>query len=63
MMSIEEIKSKVNSEMRRKKSLAGKLVEVKADMRATNKALHFWQRELQKAERLAKYAPPCAIAK
>ena len=53
-MTIKEINKRIESEIRRKKRLAKIIDDSKADMRATNKALHFWQCELAKAKKLEK---------
>ena len=53
-MTVKEISKRIQSETRRKNNLIAKIDEIKADIRATNKALHFWNQELIRAKKTAK---------
>lgn len=53
-MTVKEISKRIQSETRRKNNLIAKIDEIKADIRATNKALHFWNQELIRAKKMAK---------
>ena len=53
-MTVKEITRRIQSYSRRKKKLIIKIDEAKADIRATNKALHFWKQELIRAKKTAR---------
>ena len=53
-MTVKEITRRIQSYSRRKKKLIIKIDEIKADIRATNKALHFWKQELIRAKKTAR---------
>ena len=53
-MTVKEITRRIQSYLRRKKKLIIKIDEAKADIRATNKALHFWNQELIRAKKTAR---------
>lgn len=53
-MTVKEISKRIQSETRRKNNLIAKIDEIKADIRATNKALHFWNQELIRAKKTAR---------
>ena len=50
-MTAKEIESQISHEKYRLSRLSGKMDEIKADMRATRKAIVFWKKELAEVKK------------
>ena len=51
MTEAQEIQKRIEREQRRVKRLAETIQDAKADIRATRKAIKFWEEELRKAKK------------
>lgn len=54
MMSVQEIKKVIERDRRRIKRIESEIDWAKSDIKATRKAIKFWEGELKKAKKLEK---------